>query len=96
MTLSSNNEFWTGGNDKATQKTFVWDLDKTEFWKDDVETGYNNWWKAGVNQPNHAGGQDCVKFRRKVEGTPPTVTKIGWDDVSCDKSLGYICQYSIA
>ena len=61
LTLSSNGEFWTGGNDKTTDKTFVWDIDGTTFFADGIETGYNNWWKAAkVNQPNHASGQDCV------------------------------------
>ena len=97
LELSSNSEFWTGGNDKTTQKTFVWDLDGTEFYKDGVETGYNNWWKTtAVDQPNHGANQDCVKFRVKLTSGTTTVEKLGWDDVACDKPWKYICQYSNA
>ena len=99
LELTSNAEFWTGGNDKTTQKTFVWDLDETEFYKDDVKTGYNNWWFTNtVTQPNHGANQDCVKFKVKVKlatGTT-TVEKVGWDDVACVKTNKYICQYSTA
>ena len=97
LELSSNSEFWTGGNDKTIQKTFVWDLDGTEFYKDGVETGYNNWWKTtAVDQPNHGANQDCVKFRVKLTSGTTTVEKLGWDDVACDKPWKYICQYSNA
>ena len=97
LKLTSNAEFWTGGNDKATQKTFVWDLDGTEFNKDGAETGYNNWWKTTtVDQPNHGENQDCVKFRLKFTSGTTAIEKIGWDDVACDKELKYICQYSTA
>ena len=97
LKLTSNEEFWTGGNDKATQKTFVWDLDGTEFNKDGVETGYNSWWKTTiVDQPNHGDSQDCVKFRVKFTSGTTTIEKIGWDDIACDKELKYICQYGTA
>ena len=53
LSLSNNEEFWTGGNDKTKQKTFVWDLDGTTFFDDGTTTGYNNWWStATVSQPN--------------------------------------------
>jgi len=95
LKLSSNEEFWTGGNDKGTQKTFVWNLDETTFFTDGVETGYNNWYKtANVDQPNHASNQDCVKFKVKFTTGTTTIEKIGWDDVTCDKELKYVCQYS--
>ena len=97
LTLSSNEEFWTGGNDIAIQKKFVWDLDGTAFFEDGTTTGYNNWWSTStVNQPNHASNQDCVKFKLKFTSGTTTVEKTGWDDVTCDKELKYICQYSNA
>jgi len=97
LKMSSNEEFWTGGNDKASDKTFVWDLDGTTFFDDGTTTGYNNWWKtASVDQPNHVAGQDCVKFRVKFTSGTTDVEKIGWDDVSCDNNKKYICQYSTA
>jgi len=97
LKLSSNEEFWTGGNDKAKDKTFVWDLDGTTFFDDGTTTGYNNWWKtANVDQPNHMDGQDCVKFKIK-KTDDGTIEKIGWDDVKCDNNAKkYICQYSTA
>ena len=92
--MSSNQEFWTGGNDKASQKTFVWDLDGTTFFDDGTTTGYNHWFvSAAATQPTHNSGQDCVKLKLKLESG--VVTKTGWDDISCDKSLRYICQYSV-
>jgi len=95
LTLSSNEEFWTGGNDKTEEKKFVWDLDGTTFFDDGVQTGYNNWWKtAVVDQPNHTEDQHCVKFRLKFTSGTTTIEKIGWDDVACDKELKYICQYN--
>ena len=95
LKLSSNEEFWTGGNDKGTQKTFVWNLDETTFFTDGVETGYNNWYKTvNVDQPNHGSNQDCVKFKVKFTSGTTDIEKIGWDDVNCDKELKYICQYS--
>ena len=97
LTLSGNSEFWTGGNDIATQKTFVWDLDGTEFWKDGVETGYNMWWKSNAaTQPNHKADQDCLKFKVKMKSDGSGVEKIGWDDIKCAGSENYMCQYSIA
>ena len=97
LELTSNAEFWTGGNDKTTQKTFVWDLDGTAFNTDGVETGYNHWWFTNtVTQPNHGANQDCVKFKVKITTGTTTVEKAGWDDVACDKTNKYICQYSTA
>merc|ERR1719153_1317740 len=76
LKMSSSEEFWTGGNDKTKQKTFVWELDGTTFFDDGATTGYNNWWiTAAVSQPNHVAGQDCVKF--KVKLTSGIVEKIG-------------------
>ena len=96
LNLGGNSEFWTGGNDKTIQKTFVWDLSGIEFLKDAAETGYNNWWKTTtVNQPNNKSGQDCVKFKVKKKSDGSGVEKIGWDDVKCEASVNYICEYSI-
>ena len=96
LSLAENKAFWTGGNDKAIQKTFVWKFDETEFYKDKELIGYNNWWKtASVSQPNHANGQDCVKLRTKINSDTGKLEKYGWDDVSCDKLNPYICQYSV-
>ena len=92
--MSNNEEFWTGGNDKTKQKTFVWDFGGTTFFDDGTTTGYNNWWKTtAVDQPNHVDGQDCVKFKIKYESGTTNIEKIGWDDVVCDKELNYMCQY---
>ena len=97
LKLSSNSEFWTGGNDKEKQRTFVWDLDRTEFYKDGVKIGYNNWWQTtAVEQPNHSDNQDCVKFKVKLSSSATDIEKIGWDDVACDKELNFICEYSTA
>ena len=94
LKLTSNQEFWTGGNDKETQKTFVWDLDGTTFYEDGTSTGFNHWYVSGAaNQPNHADGQDCVKFKVKIDDG--AVTNTGWDDISCDKTVKFICQYSV-
>jgi len=96
LSLSGDSEFWTGGNDKTVQKTFVWDLDGTVFHKDGNNMAYHNWWStAVVAQPNHVAGQDCIKLKVKIKNS--AVEKFGWDDISCDAStLNYICQYSIA
>jgi len=94
LTLSSNQEFWTGGNDKETQKKFVWDLDGTTFYDDGTTTGFNHWYVSGAaTQPNNVDGQDCVKFKVKLEDG--AVTNAGWDDISCDKTVKFICQYSV-
>merc|ERR1719376_1705043 len=88
LKMSSNEEFWTGGNDKTKQKTFVWDLDGTTFYDDGTKTGYNNWFvSAAATQPTHNSGQDCVKFKIKLDSG--AVSKTGWDDISCDKTLKY-------
>ena len=93
--MSSNEEFWTGGNDKTSDKTFVWDLDGTTFYDDGTATGYNNWWStATLSQPNHVEGQDCVKFKVKLKSG--VIEKTGWDDVSCDNERKFVCQYDIA
>jgi len=97
LSLSNNQEFWTGGNDKTKQKIFVWDLDGTTFFDDGTTTGYNNWWStATVSQPNHASGQDCVNFKVKLNSDSGTIEKTGWDDASCDNEKKFMCQYEIA
>ena len=97
LSLSNNQEFWTGGNDKKKQKIFVWDLDGTTFFDDGTTTGYNNWWStATVSQPNHASGQDCVNFKVKLNSDSGTIEKTGWDDASCDNEKKFMCQYEIS
>jgi len=97
LDLAGKKDFWTGGNDLTTQKTFVWKFDGKTFYENDAPVAgmYNKWWSTtAVSQPNHADGQDCVKFRTK-EDSGGNLEKYGWDDVSCDKEFAYICQYSV-
>ena len=50
----SNNKFWIGLNDLATEGTFVW--------SGGAPVGYTNW-QAG--EPNNAGGgEDCAQINR--------------------------------
>ena len=97
ITMANKKEFWTGGNDKAVQETFVWDADGTEFFKGGNGIGYNKWWATtAVSQPNHGNGQDCVKLKVKLSSTTGDLEKYGWDDVSCTNSpIPYICQYNL-
>jgi len=94
---STANEYWTGGNDIATDKNFVWALDNSAFYNFGspvVNIGYKNWYEASVIQPNHASNQDCVKMKMKIDDNG-ALEKMGWDDVSCSKTLKYACQYNL-
>ena len=94
ITLSGKTEFWTGGNDLKTQKVFVWDLTGTTFYNDGETIGYNNWYSSNAaTQPNHNTDQDCVKLKLKL--TNGEITKLGWDDINCDSTNNYICQFSV-
>lgn len=101
--LGTPEDFWTGGNDAANNdKEFRWDVGNVLFWTRDpakdpsccaMPGQYNNWYEAGVKQPNHAALQNCVKMKYKL--TNGVVEKNGWDDLSCEKPLKSVCQYSI-
>ena len=99
LELANNEMFWTGGNDiDDDEKTFVWSVDKTPFWvaPDGPVTGtYSNWYStANVQQPNHADGQNCVKYNVKKDDSG-NLLKAGWDDVNWGTELVYACEYSI-
>jgi hypothetical protein len=70
--LQSEVDFWIGGNDLTTDTTFAW--------INGDEWIYDNW---NTNQPNHLGGQDCVKMKKDTGR---------WDDVSCGREFMFACQ----
>ncbi|XP_065675667.1 CD209 antigen-like protein 2 [Hydra vulgaris] len=47
-------------------------------WTDDMNAEYTNWRN---NEPNNHGSEKCVEFLTE-----------GWNDLSCDKIRGFICQ----
>jgi hypothetical protein len=78
-------DLWGGANDFETEDVWVWN-DGTSADKDDssVFTG----WKS--NEPNSANDpaieEDCLEFEGETD--PPG----GWNDDSCEKAKGYVCE----
>mgnify|MGYP006213002293 CR=1 FL=1 len=76
---------WIGGNDLATEATFVWD-DNTAF-------VYTSWGDGEPNNANDNFQEDCVIIAgARLEKK--------WDDRPCDASevptsgtFAYLCQY---
>jgi lectin-like protein len=63
---------WIGLNDIALEGTFVWD--------GGAGAAYRNW---GANEPNDAGGSDCVE-KRQSDGR--------WYDQSCALPKAFACE----
>ena len=70
--------FWTSGNDKGTEGTFVWDWEGTN-----LELIYKDW---GGSEPNNGGGagQDCLSLHPAYNHK--------WDDDQCTDAHASICE----
>jgi hypothetical protein len=64
---------WMGGRDVVTES--VWQ------WVTGEPFEYQNW---RVNEPNDAGGEDCMIMELDTGGL--------WDDRDCDDRYGYFCE----
>ena len=55
VTAAAGNKVWTGGNDAASEGTWVWSPSNTPL-------SYTNW---ANGEPNNSGGrEDCLEFRK--------------------------------
>ena len=81
--LNTRGIYWIGLSDIDNEDEWKW-TDGTGL------TGYNKW-KSG--QPNNRGDQDCVAI---LEGHYYTTSRHNaeWNDLTCSKTLGYICKKS--
>jgi hypothetical protein len=77
---------WNGGNDIATDDTWVW-YDDTNFWQGRANGapvgGLYTRWRAG--EPNNGNGiEDCATVDDNVAGT--------WDDRPCTQVHRFVCE----
>ena len=79
--LSNGVAVWTGGNDQASEGTFVW-LNGNEFYKSRVAvSGAFTFLSTGFDSASQST-QHCVQLGASGE----------WDDVVCSKTLNYVCE----
>lgn len=87
---------WIGGNDMATEGTWIWDGNNdsngTQFWSGDVNGSpvgglYNNW---GNEPDNYGSGQDALAYA--ITNWPMGVQQ-QWNDVDINNTLYYIIEY---
>ena len=72
---------WTGGNDQASEGTFVW-LNGNEFYTSGAAvSGAFTKLSTGFNSAS-TDTQHCVQLGATGE----------WDDVVCSKTLNYVCE----
>ena len=86
---------WIGGNDLATEGTWIWDGDNTgasvQFWQGTANGSpvgglYNNW----GNEPDDFGGQDGLGL--SLDGWP-LGTAGEWNDVDETNQLYFLIEY---
>jgi hypothetical protein len=83
----SQEKWWTGGNDIASEGVWVWDDGDELFYDHNTRTeyGYNNWHPGEPNNVGSApGGEDCLQYNRWGDGT--------WNDEPCGSAFRFICE----
>jgi hypothetical protein len=83
----ASDDWWLGANDLATEGTWVWSIQGSQFWSGSANGTavgglYSNWKN---DQPNDLGNEDCAQFTSGGK----------WRDDSCADTEPYVCEYPL-